>query len=130
MKSKIDLELSDNNKIILKYDTENPGMIEVSYKKGKKEIIFGIYNLAGKNPSAWIDYNEDYIVILKEKWGFKSNPEKYDDNFEYKPIEPEVRVMFSIKDEQFLIGNEEELFALYETTFKSEKLTLKKSLSK
>ena len=130
MKKEVVLELSNDNVIVLKYDTENPGMIEVSYKNLKNEILFGIFHMDGNNPTVWMDYNDDYIVILREKRKFKNKHEKHNDSFVYKPNDTEIRIMFSIKDEKFIMDTEDVLRSIYEEEFHNNNNKLKRSLEK
>ena len=119
------LELDNNAKIVLKEKDKGSKKLNVIYKNGAKKELIGTYNYGDKGPVEWMDYNNDYIVILCEEFGYRTNPYKYEEP-EFTIIGTEVKALFSIKEESLITGTKEELYNMYEEIFIGH--TRKKSL--
>ncbi len=102
---------NDNNLIVIDKDKalileskieDGSELISVTYKNSDTEIYIGTYcsyNYAGR--VQYLEYNNNLIVILERT----SN-------------EPLVKVMFDIKTELFIVGNEEDLRDYYKMELK------------
>ena len=110
------LLLDNNAKILIKEKEKGSNKLNVFYKKGLKNILIGNYNYGDKGKVEWMDYNNDYIVILREIFGYKTNPYKYDEP-EFTIIGTEIKALFSIKEEALITGEKEELYNMYEEIF-------------
>ena len=125
-KTDLVLLLDGRKKILLKSTPNDYDVIELTYKNGKNKISLGTYNNDEKGPVEWMDYNSDYVVIMRAVFGYKSNPYKYEEP-KFELIGEEVKVLFSIKEERIITGTKEELYTMYEEIFRG--IQRKKSLN-
>lgn len=106
------IKLNDNAVMILEKKADDYEWVEVTYKTAEKEIFVGSYFTFNYTEHEWLEYSPDYIIIMKDQYGYYDDNQPYydDDNFGY--LGPTVKVMFSVAEERFVEGTAEEKLAI------------------
>lgn len=106
------IKLNDNAVMILEKKADDYEWVEVTYRTDEKEIYIGSYFTFNYTEHEWLEYSSDYIIIMKDEYGYidESLPYYDDDNYGY--LGQSVKVIFSITEEKFVEGSPEEKLAI------------------
>ena len=100
--------LINENKIIIIETKEEDGYEwkEVTYKSNDEIKIGSYYTYNYTSSIEWMEYNDDYIVLLIIHKGGHVNSKTL------------IKKMFNIKLKQFVYGSQEQLLEVYNKSFK------------
>ncbi len=105
------IQLTDKAVMILEKKSDDYEWVEVTYKTAEKEIFVGSYFTFNYTENEWLEYSSDYIIIMKDLYGYYDDSKDYDDdNFGY--LGPAVKVLFSVNEEIFIDGTAKEKLAI------------------
>lgn len=101
---KKEIFFNGNKSVILEEKSDDYQYVEVTFNNGKEKVYIGSYFTAYSIDKEWVEFNSEYIAIMKFVYG-----DEY--------VGPQVVKMFNIKSEQFIDGSVEELLELYAHSF-------------
>ena len=123
---KEEIPINDKAVLVLENKVEDYEWTEVTYKTKEKEIHIGSFFTDSIYGKEWMEYNQNYIVLMEEVYGYFDDNNYYDDD-NYGYIGPGVLRMFDINIENFVEDNKEEMLEIYNREFTNENKVLIKN---